>query len=54
MTLCNDRHEEVCFEGKECPVCALEVEIVDLKEAVEDITSERDSLQNDLDDPTRS
>jgi len=29
MTLCSDGHEEVCYDGRHCPVCA---KIDDLKE----------------------
>lgn len=35
MNLCSEGHEEVCFEGRDCPVC----------EAIETA----DSLQSDLD-----
>ena len=27
MKLCSDNHEEICFEGGGCPVCALRGEI---------------------------
>ena len=23
MNLCNDNHEEVCFEGRDCPACEI-------------------------------
>ena len=51
MELCSDDHEEVCFEGKGCPVCEmrgslqttidiLEKEIISLKDEVADLESE--------------
>jgi hypothetical protein len=27
MQLCSDKHEEVCYEGRICPVCVLKEEI---------------------------
>jgi hypothetical protein len=34
MNLCNNGHQEVCFEGRECPVCEKIKEIESLKEEV--------------------
>lgn len=34
MRLCDDGHEEVCYEGTGCPVCALKDEKKDLEEEV--------------------
>ena len=40
MNLCNDRHDEVCYEGRDCPVCDMrnekQVEIDDLNEKLEE------------------
>ena len=27
MTLCDDKHDEVCFTGSYCPVCAMRAEL---------------------------
>ena len=27
MNLCSDNHEEICYEGRQCPACALKEEI---------------------------
>lgn len=35
MNLCDDGHDEVCYEGRECPACELK--------------QERDELQLELD-----
>ncbi|MFA6281884.1 MAG: hypothetical protein WCY05_05230 [Candidatus Omnitrophota bacterium] len=40
MNLCSENHDEICFEGRKCPLCEmkdeLENEIQDLKEKLED------------------
>jgi hypothetical protein len=40
MELCNDGHDEICFEGRNCPLCkAIEetdAEIKRLKEEIEE------------------
>lgn len=53
MNLCDTNHYEVCFEGRTCPACSaleekdFQIEKLELK--LDDITSERDSLQSQLD-----
>lgn len=44
MNLCSDGHDEVCYEGRDCPCCELiktnsdlEDEIYDLKKEVEEL-----------------
>lgn len=37
LNLCDTNHEEVCYEGRECPACNLFKE----KEAAEDLAEER-------------
>jgi len=39
MNLCSDGHDEVCYEGKYCPVC----------EEKNNLLSEIDSMQKDID-----
>lgn len=43
MTICGNRHDEVCYEVRSCPVCEI---VRDLK----DITEERDAIQRKYDD----
>lgn len=31
MTLCDNGHDEVCYESRDCPMCELLAEIEDLK-----------------------
>ena len=49
MELCSDKHEEVCFEGRDCPVCALRDElqtrIDELEGQVQTLEAEVDSLE---------
>lgn len=37
MNLCSDVHDEVCFEGRHCPVCPLYEEIGRLTIEIEDL-----------------
>ena len=44
MNLCEDGHEEVCFEGKNCPACELDEE---LREEIE-IKNEKIDLDEEI------
>lgn len=48
MTLCDKQHDEVCYEGRSCPACAvrdeLEGQIADLKLELKGVEEERDHL----------
>jgi hypothetical protein len=44
MTLCDDGHDEVCYDGRNCPVCEelkkisdMEDKIYDLEEQIKDL-----------------
>ena len=37
MNLCDDGHEEVCFEGRNCPVCEKIEEIRELEKQIDDL-----------------
>jgi hypothetical protein len=43
MTLCEDGHPEVCFDGRNCPVCEIikekDKEIDALNERIQDLES---------------
>jgi hypothetical protein len=45
MNLCNSNHEEICFEGRKCPICELlgekDAQIAALEEKVAELESER-------------
>lgn len=48
MNLCMEDHEEVCYDGRECPACAVRREMQDRLDeqtkALVDMTDERDAL----------
>jgi hypothetical protein len=47
MNLCNDDHDEVCFEGRTCPACAIRE---DLERKVSDLEDDVKSLENKVSD----
>lgn len=46
MELCSIGHEEVCYETRFCPACAVKEE---LQTKIEDLQKENDSLNEELD-----
>jgi transcription initiation factor IIE alpha subunit len=44
MNLCSHRHEEICYESRNCPLCEAQEEIEKLEEAVSDLESEISEL----------
>lgn len=52
MELCWSDHEEVCFEGKDCPACAVieekDSEIDDLEKQLKDAKDEIDDLSDQI------
>jgi hypothetical protein len=47
MNLCNDNHDEICHEGRYCPVCEV---IKEKDNKISELTDARDSLQRQIDD----
>ena len=47
MNLCDDGHDEVCFDSRHCPVCEI---IKDNKDYVERLTQDNEDLRRDLAD----
>ncbi len=48
MYLCSDKHNEICYDQRDCPACELmqkisdqEDEIFDLKEKIEELQEEK-------------
>lgn len=37
MNLCSRNHEEICFEGRDCPLCEAESRIEELEDALEEL-----------------
>lgn len=48
MYICDDGHDEVVHEGRNCPVCEKIKEISDLEDKIFDLTEERDDLKNQI------
>ena len=47
MNLCNNDHDEVCYEGRNCPACD---KIKELNEEIEDLKDKVQDLKNELND----
>lgn len=45
MNLCDAKHQEVCFEGRECPLCEAREEIADLKREVQSLEQKVENLE---------
>ena len=41
MDLCSDGHEEICYDGRTCPMCALIEEKTDLEDKIEKLEAEK-------------
>ena len=50
MNLCDDGHEEVCFEGRNCPVCEKIEEIRVLEEEIRYLKSRLMTFQLQLEE----
>ena len=52
MELCSSGHDEVCFEGRQCPVCEAisdkNQETEDMIKEIDDLKDENRSLTDDL------
>ena len=47
MDLCSDNHEEVCYEGRNCPVCEMRDEMqADINEQAKKIDSLNDEIES--------
>lgn len=51
INLCSSDHEEICYEGGNCPVCVIieekNNEITDLKETISELEVRVDQLENE-------
>jgi len=48
MKLCDDGHEEVCYEGNRCPACEALNELAEAKEQIEARDGEIAELRDNL------
>ena len=37
MTLCSDGHDEVCYEGRDCPACELKDQLAESQSKIESL-----------------
>ncbi len=45
MNLCSSGHDEICFEGRQCPFCD---KLADLSREIDDKDQKIDSLRDEL------
>jgi predicted nuclease with TOPRIM domain len=45
MKLCNDGHEEICYEERNCPACELLKENEELEKEIESLKDEIKSMK---------
>lgn len=46
MNLCSDKHEEVCYSCRNCPVCEMRSE---LQAEINELACDYDSIKDELD-----
>lgn len=56
MNLCSNNHEEVCFEGRNCPACSVASEkdrsISDLEDKISALENQIGELEGTIEDLT--
>jgi len=50
MNLCSDNHDEICYEGRYCPLCDMRDE---LDESITELEREINDLRNTITDLER-
>ena len=50
MKLCSDEHEEVCYEGEDCPVCKAIKEWESASDETHGVLDEVNELQREIED----
>ena len=51
MSLCDDGHPEVCYAGRDCPVCEKLKEIEELEYTIKAKSDEIDALKDAKENP---
>jgi hypothetical protein len=51
MNLCSDGHEEVCYEGRNCPACELKYDNKKLLHEISTLETEIASLRDERGEP---
>ena len=44
MTLCDDGHDEICYDGRNCPACELLKTISDQEDKISELTDKVNDL----------
>jgi len=44
MNLCDDGHSEVCYEGRNCPVCEISQQLQDAEDLISILKEEKEAL----------
>ncbi len=47
MYLCNDKHDEICYDQRNCPACELLKKISDQEDKISDLKKEIEKLQEE-------
>jgi transcription initiation factor IIE alpha subunit len=48
MNLCSDGHEEICYEGRNCPACDIKFELEKANATIDDLKDRIGDLENEL------
>jgi hypothetical protein len=48
MTLCDEGHDEVCYEGRNCPACEYRVKYENCQESLDQASELIDDLKQEL------
>ena len=48
MNLCSDGHDEVCYDGRDCPVCEKIKEISDFEDEIYDLKEQITGLEHQI------
>lgn len=48
LTICNDHHQEICFDGWDCPLCMTKARERQLEDLLEDSRSEASAMEGEI------
>jgi cell division protein FtsB len=50
MDLCSNQHQEICFDGRKCPLCVALDEIAAQKDDIKELECKVNDLEIEVDD----